>query len=408
MTDIKRNCLKSLRYLLDSFPCVVVLGARQVGKTTLLDQVLPGADKYDLERQADFQLLSRDPDFFLSLQKKPIVIDEAQLLPELFPALRVAIDARRSEKGRFLLSGLSSPALLNQITESLAGRVAILELAGFQWDEFWERPSSKFYDVFQSETSDFSNLVARYTHEELLQACLVGSYPEPVLRRDDAKFNALWKENYLSTYVKRDVRALFPDIQLQTYETFIRMLTHSSGQILNLSDFARSLDVSQPTAKNYLRIAEGTFLWRSLESYHHNVVKRVSKLPRGHLRDSGLLCHMLNINSKEALLAHPQFGRIWEGFVIEELLQGFSNRLISVKPYYYRTQHQAEIDLILEGSFGLIPIEIKSGFKTEKKQLKALQDFIEEQKCPYGIVINNADKIQALTAKIIQIPASCL
>lgn len=409
MTGIKRHIQSGVQELLQQFPCVAILGARQVGKTTLIHSLLPNAKHYDLERRSDYDRIVSDPDFFLSQHKTPITIDEAQLCPDLFKALRVAIDENRERKGQYLLSGSSSPELLHHISESLAGRVAMVYLGGFQESESKGLPPSALYGLIRLGAHEqFLTLENRFSSEESFSNCFLGSYPEPTLKRASTTFYDRWMHNYIDTYLKRDIRSLFPGLAIQTYEKFIEMLTTASGQIINASNFARSLDVSQPTIKNYLRIAHGTFIWRQLPSYEKSIAKRVTKMPKGHFRDTGLLCYMLNISSTDALVRHQYFGFIWESFVTEEILKGFENQLINVKPYYYRTRNHAEIDLVLEGRFGLVPIEIKAGLSTEKKKLRALSDFIEENSCPYGIVINNAKEPILLAPKIYQIPAGCL
>ncbi|MBH1989056.1 MAG: ATP-binding protein [Myxococcaceae bacterium] len=379
-----------------------------MGKTTLMGQLQPDQPLFDLERQSDFSRISYDPEFFLYSEKSPIKIDEAQLLPTLFPALRVAIDKNRKQNGQYLISGSSSPELLSKITETLAGRVALFEVCGFSLAESYSKPVSEFYQaIIQNRPDDLLALKPRYTFEELSAHCLSGGYPEAVTS-SDLRFKTLWFENYLETYVKRDVRTLFPGISSETFQRFVRMLATASGQQINFSTFARSLEVSQPTAKNYFRIAEGTFLWRYLESYHSSSMKRALKTPKGYLRDTGLLCHMLGISNISNLRAHPHFGYVWEIFVIEQIVKEFQNQLIKVTPSYYRTQDQAEVDLLLEGPFGLVPIEIKAGMKTELRHLRSLQSFVEQNACPFGLVVNNSLNPSYLSRNIIQIPAGCL
>jgi predicted AAA+ superfamily ATPase len=410
MSDIKRVGLERIRYLFNHFPCVAVLGARQVGKTTLLGQILPHGPRFDLEKQGDFDRIQRDPDFFLSQYKEPISIDEAQMLPALFPALRVAIDADRKRAGRYLLSGSSSPALLTQLTESLAGRLAVFELGGLTLEEVEGDSSGPLYEsLMKGDTHGLAALKPHRTTGQLLEKCVKGGYPEPFLKyRKDPKLFSLWMDSYFQTYIQRDIRALFPGLDIQSYRKFIPMLAGASGQLLNLSEFARSLAVSQPTVRSYLDIAHGTFVWRLLPGYHKNVVKRVVKMPRGHMRDSGLVNHLLRNRSVEDFSSHPLSGRVWEGFVIEEVLNGFANRLMAVESFFYRTHNGAEIDLVLEGDFGLLPIEIKLGARTPPSALTALREFVDEHRLPFGIVINNATETAWLEKKIIQIPAGCL
>jgi len=410
MSTIKRTAVPALHRLLEQFPCVAVLGARQVGKTTLLRQVLPDAPFYDLERRGDFDRIQRDPDFFLSQQDGPIIIDEAQLLPEIFPALRVAIDSRREKTGQFLLSGSGSPDLAGRINETLAGRIATFELGGLCLQEAWNLAPNPLYDLLQEKMfKKLSSLRPRLTDRQLMESCFLGGYPEPFLKfRKDPKSLALWTDNYLQTYLRRDIRNLFPGLQLPTYQRFLQMLASSSGQILNAAEFARSLDVSQPTVKSYFRIADGTFVWRLLPAYFANTLKRVVKSPKGHWRDSGLLNTMLGNNSTENFHSHPLAGRIWESFITEEILKSFQNHLMTVRPHYYRTHNQTEIDLVLEGRFGLIPIEIKLGSSVTHQKLQALRQFVEEHKLPLGLVINNSSEPAWLAENIFQLPAGCL
>jgi len=410
MHNVTRAALQSIRYLLKHFPCVAVIGARQTGKTTLLKQVLPDGPFFDLEKTGDLDRISHDPDFFLSQFDEPIAIDEAQALPSLFTSLRVAVDANRNKNGRFLISGSSYPALLTHITESMAGRIAIFQLEGLSLNEAWGKPVSPLYELLiRRDVRKMLALEPRYTAKLLFEKCFFGSYPEPFLRdRRDRKLFTLWMENYTQSYVRRDVRNLFPHMDIESYRRFIGMLAGSSGQILNYSDFARSLDVSQPTIKSYFQIAHGTFIWRMIPSYQKQVRKRIVKMPKGHMRDTGLLNHTMKIQDVAALHSHPLVGRIWETFVIEELLKGFGNTLTPVEPFYYRTSNGAEIDLILEGSFGLIPFEIKLGSSVQPGKLTALEDFIQEHNLPFGIVLNNASEPARITRNILQLPVGCL
>lgn len=404
MSYLKRDLSRTIQYLLANFPVVAVLGARQVGKSTLLRNTLPEAAYFDLEREADFQRVSDDPALLLQEVTLPVIFDEAQLSPALFRALRVTVDERREVSGQFLLSGSSSPHLLKQISETLAGRIAIVELDPLSWHEVLERPANDLLRAFESPEK-LPELQATKNKQELLDLCLKGGYPEPVLKSGDKRFYRLWMENYLKTYVERDVRALFPQLNLEAYKRFIQMLAFSSGEIINAANFARSLDVSQPTIKSYLEIVEGTFLWRRLSSYQKNVNKRIVKMPKGHIRDTGLINYFLRIQNVNDMKSHPQFGCIWETFIIEQILRHFKNNAERVEYYYYRTHNQAEIDLILETDFGLIPVEIKAGSVTPKKQITTLENFVKEHNCRYGLVINNGDQVYRLSESIYQLPA---
>ena len=206
----------------------------------------------------------------------------------------------------------------------------------------------------------------------------------------------------------RDVRSLFPGLKLETYKRFIKMLAYSSGNPVNISDIAKSLDVSQPTVKSYLEIAEGTFLWRNIKPYEKNLNTRITKAPKGYIRDTGLISYSLGLKNTDELKLHPKFGSIWEIFVMEQIIKSFQNDLIENEYLYLRTKNKAEIDLIIEGESGLIPIEIKSGTNTDPRKLTSLKNFINSTKAKYGILINTADEVRMLTDSIIQVPAMFL
>ncbi len=409
MSELNRNSLESVRYLLGQFPIVALLGARQVGKSTLMRMIWPNAPLFDLENEQDRQRINQDPAFFLQQHEAPVCFDEAQLSPDLFKALRVAVDQQRHVPGQYLISGSSSPQLLKNISESLAGRVAIYEMGGLMANEAYaQSPSSLYECILQKKPEALFDLPVRFDTQQLSALCYYGGYPEPFLKRQDAVFHDQWTENYLRTYIDRDIRALFPTLKLNTYHRFMNMLAIHSGQLINANQFANSLDVSQPTIKHYLEIAEGTFLWRSLPSFQKNLGKRLIKMPKGYLRDTGLLCRLLKIHSAEDLMNHPHYGAIWESFIIEQIIQNMKTQLRSFDYYFYRTQHQAEVDFVLSGAFGLVPIEIKTGLKTDSARIKSLLAFMEDYDCPYGLVINNSEQPAYLTPNIIQLPAGCL
>ena len=404
MADIERSAIKSIKELLKLFPCVAILGARQVGKSFLLKQLFPKTRIYDFEDEDDLSLAQISVKTFTQSSSIPLVIDEAQLLPELFKSLRVEIDKHREENGRFIITGSSSPQLLKDISESLAGRIAIFELNNLSLEEAYSKNSSDFTDSINN-LEKLKKLRPKYTKKELNDMMFFGQYPEPFIKRQNNKFHKLWMKNYFKTYIERDIRALFPGLKIETYKRFIKMLAYSSGNPVNISDIAKSLDVSQPTVKSYIEIAEGTFLWRNIRPYEKNLNTRIIKTPKGYIRDTGLINYSLGLKNIDELKSHPKFGIIWEIFVIEQIIKSMQNSLIENEYLYLRTKNQAEIDLIIEGESGLIPIEIKSGTNTDPRKLISLQNFLNKTKAPHGILINTADEVRMLTDSIVQIPA---
>lgn len=397
-----------INQLLTYFPVVVILGARQCGKTTLTKMLRPDWHYIDLDNPADFERFkTQDPVFYLNHYDQNLIIDEAQSYPAVFDILRGVIDKRREQKGRFILTGSSNPELLKHTTNSLAGRVAIVELGTLMPSEWAQKPTPAFYQYFQDAWTldELHQIKPAITKTELQTSWLRGGYPEPVLN-DDPVFFEFWMAEYQKTYLFRDVASLFPRLNHQAYQRFLSILARLSGTILNKSELARSIEISEPTIKDYLQIAEGTFLWRSIPSFDAHPLRQIVKMPKGHFRDSGLLNYLLQIRTLDDLFNHPHVGHLFESFIIENIIKHLETLPITNwKCAYYRTKHGAEIDLILDGHFGLLPIEIKLGETVTQKQLVTLKGFLNETQAPLGILINQANDIQMLAKNIIQIPA---
>lgn len=406
---MKRHVTVLLHELLGLFPCVALIGVRQCGKTTLLKELPPGWRLFDLEKLADHEAIARDPDLFLRLNPERVAIDESQRLPTLFPALRVAIDSQRDIPGRFVITGSSSPELLGAISESLAGRIAIVEMAPFSLSEAYALPPSPFYELIagRAPATDLAKLSPRLTLEQTTAYWQHGGYPEPWLKNTQ-RFRKLWSQNYLQTYLDRDLPGLFPGLNSQKFRLFVQMLAQLSGSIINYSEVARALGVSQPTARDYFQIAHGTFVWRHLPAYEKSATKRIIKHPKGYLRDSGLLHYLLHLHNRDDLMVHPRLGASWEGMVIETLLRGFAASGVDCHAFHYRTGGGAEIDLVLEGEFDVIPVEIKHTQHVDFRALRSLRDFVAERGCRYGIVVNNDEQTRLLADNLIGIPFSVL
>lgn len=412
MQGMKRACETLLGSYLETFPCVAIVGLRQCGKTTLLGTLPKAWKQLDLERRAEHELVARDPDAFFRLNPTKVALDEAQLAPELFPALRVAIDERRAEKGRFVITGSSSPALLRQVSESLAGRIGLIELAPFSWAEV-------------TKTSDRDSFLARLLERKAKPVDLIdglrprgsleaahdfwfrGGFPEPWLAKDD-RLRRRWTEQYVQTYLYRDVKRLFPGIDELRFRRFAELLGGLSGRVINYADTARALAVSQPTARDYFDIAHGTFLWRRIPAFSRDAGKRLVKHPRGYLRDSGLLHSLLRIPDLEALLSHPQMGASWEGMVVEEILRQLGAFGVGHEYSHYRTGGGAEVDLVVEGDFGRIAVEIKHTSFVESRDLRSLRDFVNEHQARLGVVITNDREPRVLEDKLVALPFAWL
>lgn len=410
MADLKRNDIVKINQLLEIFPVILILGVRQCGKTTLAKQARPQWKYFDLENISDFDFISNDLDFFFKEYQTSVIIDEAQEYPLIFKQLRGVIDAERSLKNRFILTGSSSPELIKHASDSLAGRLGIIELGTLKRNELKQKELPCFYHILNEKISLYSlealkKLKTTAEDQDIINDFLVGGYPEPVIA-DNPSFFQIWMNNYFQLYINRDLKKLFPRIDAIRYRRFISTLSELSGTIINKAQLGRSIDTNEVTIRDYLDIADKTFIWRIIPSYEKAKTKSLVKMPKGILRDTGLIHFLANINNREALIRSPNIGQNFESYIIEELIKGMhSSNAVNCAYYYYRTKHGSEIDLILKGSFGTLPIEIKFGTSTKVKQLSSLTKFINDNSIPFGIVINNANEVRMLNEKIIQIPA---
>ena len=346
---IERQFVSELQDRLSFYPGVVLLGARQVGKSTLARYIAkqtPSAVFLDLELPADRARLDNPAAFFAAHRNHLVVIDEVQTFPELFAQLRPEIDAAR-HAGRFLLLGSASGVLLRQSAESLAGRVSYLELSPLLWDEV------------QS-----SLLAPASTHQAQLLAVqqywLRGGMPLSLLAPTDAK-SLRWRNDYLQSLVRRDLLALGITIPSETLWRFLRMLAHQHGQLFNASALAVAMGgISPITVSRYLDIFCDALIVRKLEPYFVNLGKRLVKSPKVYFRDLGLLHALLNIGQAHDLQGHPMAGYSWEGLVINHLAaqmsRGFGD---NASLYFYRTSAGAEMDAVIDTGSERIGFEIK-------------------------------------------------
>ena len=408
-----RHLKQKINRLLEMFPVVAIIGSRQCGKSTLARDLRPKWDYYDLESPNDYQLISDDPTAFFALHKRDLIIDEAQQFPDLFKVLRGVIDSDRKQKGRFILTGSSSPHIVKAITESLAGRIATVEMWPFKQGEFYEKETSEIYALLTAnETSagDFRKLQPIVDPSQSAKVWFQGGFPEPLIESEDhPDFLRQWQENYIANYVARDIRALFPRLKIHNFRRFLTLLSQFSGHQLNMSDMSRALEISVSTVKDYLDIIHHTFIWRNLSPHTKNSLKKVQKANKGFFRDQGLLHYFLKISDIDNLFLHPVAGFSFESFVIEEIIQGLQSTMATNLEFnYYRTIDKSEVDLIIEGSFGVVPIEIKLSSSIKRHSLRSLTNFIKDRQCGYGILVNRAQRVELITDKIIQIPVHYL
>jgi len=407
---IHRNQQVNAQRLLDSFPVLSLLGPRQAGKTTLAKYLGKGWKYFDLEKPSDYNVIVSNPEAFFQDNSSKVIIDEAQEYPEIFKVLRGVVDSQRDLKGRFIITGSSSPLLFEHLSDSLAGRLGILNIRTLKANEYYSKPISDFYDIFNSASTKDKVLIStpQLSNKEMRYCWLYGGYPEPLLRQDPI-FSSDWMNNYQTTYINSDIAKLFPRLDRRAYQRFLSTLSSLSGNIINKSDLARAIEISEGSIREYLQIAEQTFIWRNIYHSDNSKVKSIVKRPKGYIADSGLLHHLARIDSMDKLLASPQVGRSFESFVIEEILQGLEASHHGNMDYsYYRTTSGSEVDLIIDCRAGRIPIEIKMAAVVPVSQLRSLTKYINDHGLPYGLLINQSDHIAWLSDKILQLPVGVL
>jgi uncharacterized protein len=362
---LKRLAETHIADLVDNFPCVGIIGPRQVGKTTLALQVAKKRPSLYLDlEQEDVRVRLTNPAAFLQLNRdKLVILDEIHKVPELFQTLRGLIDEGRREgrrTGQFIVLGSASIDLLRQSGETLAGRIAYAEL--------------------------FPLTVAETGPEHRDRLWLRGGFPDSFQSRSD-KTSIAWRRDFVQTYLQRDIPQFGPRIAAETLRRFWTMLAHLQGDLVNQANIGRSLGVDTKTVSNYLDLMTDLLLVRRLQPWHANVGKRLIKTPKTYVRDSGLVHALLQIGTHDDLLSHPVLGASWEGFVIENLIAVAAE---GTEPYFYRTSAGAEIDLILQFGRERWAIEIKR--TSAPKVSKGFYTACDDIKPTRRIIVHSGDE----------------
>jgi hypothetical protein len=374
---IPRRQAARLRRLLRLFPVVLIHGPRQCGKSTLVRHVLPTWLHVDLERPADLALITADLEGFLTAHPRHLVIDEAQRLPALFPVLRHVVD-RSSGRGRFVLLGSASPGLLATASETLAGRIGLLELTPFLASELARTPLAR-------------------------DRWFWGGYP-PVFGLREANARTEWLDAYVSTFLERELPLLGVRLPATRLRTLWTMLTHVHGHLLNVSDLARSLAVSSHTVNDHLDVLEATFMVRRLRPYHANIQKRLTKAAKVYIRDSGLLHLLAGLRRPSDLDVWARRGHSFEGLVVEELAALASERMARPDVFFWRTQAGAEVDLLIVDGARVLPIEVKLGTAVGAREVAGLRQCMKDLSLKRGWVIYTGRERRRLGREIELVP----
>ncbi|WP_022953256.1 ATP-binding protein [Leucothrix mucor] len=383
---ITRKITKDVQEYLRHFPSILITGARQVGKSTLAIGL--GIEHYvTLDDIATYQSAKADPKGFIMSLQKPVVIDEIQRVPELFVAIKEQIDQDRTP-GRFILTGSSNLQGFRNLSDSLAGRIGIIDLYAFNLAEIYGT-SGNFIDHAFSGQPFMNN----DTPIALERHVIEGGFPE-IQSIEHPKTRMLWFASYIRTYIERDLHDVANIRNLDSFMRLYLMLALRSGNLLNKAALGRDSDLDTKTLENYLGILRNTYQISLLKPYFNNAMKRLVKMPKLFMLDSGILCHLLKITTPEALYESREKGAIYETFVMSELIKANTYAQQPVEMSFYRTSDGKEIDFILDNGTKLVAVEIKASQSVSATDFKHIKSFIAEQpdRMKQGIVMYTGER----------------
>lgn len=383
------------------FPVVVLIGPRQSGKTTLLQNLYGAQFRIVSLEPPDVRAAAvGDPRGFLELYPPPIIYDEVQYAPSLLPYVKEQVDAHRDRPGQFILTGSQNLLLMQQVTESLAGRSAVLKLLPMSQREVARKPNRKL--PWEPDRQPEEVEVPAYP--ALWEQILRGYYPELVA--NPQRDSRLWQASYVQTYLERDVRNLRNIGDLTLFQTFLRALALRSAQLLNLSELARDVGVAVNTAKDWLSILEASFQVFVLRPYFVNLGKRLVKSPKVYFTDTGLLCYLVGLRDAEHAAAGPMGGAIFENLVVAEVYKTTLNQGEEPSFYFWRTASGSEVDLVVESQSKLIPIEIKLSATPRPEMAREIANFRRDfgNRAANGYVVHPGKIVLPLGGGAIALP----
>jgi uncharacterized protein len=378
----KRHLAPYILKYAKEYPIIGIVGPRQSGKTTLSKALFPKYKYLSLENLNLRRAASEDPEGFLATHGSYLILDEVQHVPELFSHLQVNVDENQ-KPAQYVLTGSSQFLLVEKISQSLAGRIVTFKLFPFTYSELKNLPAAKKPEmVFQSY---FPNR-RKVSQESLYKLLLTGFYPRIYDKHLDSE---KWYENYVFTYVERDVRSLLNVRNIRIFENFLLLCASRTGQLLDYSDLASALGVAVSTIKEWISILETSGIIFILKPFFQNYSKRVVKTPKLYFLDTGLLCHLLSIRTVEHLKTHPLVGWIFETFIVSECYKRFTNMGLTPNLYFWRDQQQNEIDLLIYDGRKCFPIEIKFSQSFHSDYKKTIEYWMELNANPAkeGLVI---------------------
>ena len=409
---IRRNITDYLLQALTDTPVVLVNGARQTGKSTLVQspELTERSRQYlTFDDPGVLAAAKRDPNGFVAGLTAPVTLDEVQHVPELFPAIKVAVDRKR-EPGRFLLTGSANVLLLPKLSESLAGRMEVLTLWPFSQGEMKAVQESFVDALFSKRTAWQAEKSSLLRRSELFEKVLSGGYPPLLTRHTEARRKA-WFQSYLMTILQRDVRDISNIADLTAVPRLLSVVAGRAGGLLNFADLSRSLSLPQTTLKRYFALLETTFLVQLLPPWSVNTGQRVIRTPKIYLNDTGLLAHVLGLTLNRLELDAGMAGAVLENFVLMELRKQASWSETQPQLFYWRTASGQEVDIVLENSAGhLVGVEVKASATLHSGDVRGLQALASAagRRWVRGVVLYGGTEVVPFAGNLHGVPASHL
>lgn len=407
---ITRHMEKPVMELNEQYPVLLLTGPRQVGKTTMLEHLIEvegkGRKKVSLDDLTLRELAKTDPKMFFQLYQPPLLIDEVQYAPELFPYIKIMVDERH-QPGDFWLTGSQLFKMMKGVQESLAGRVALLHLSPLSQSEIMKRPTEPPFSLELPLLSERQNGRQMLNTPEVFQRIHQGGMP--ALVTGTYSNASIFYSSYIDTYMERDVRRLSNDIDSLKFLRFLRSVAARTSQQVNYKGIADDAEIDQTTAKNWLHVLEALGIIFLLEPYSNNVLKRTVSTPKLYFYDSGIVCYLTRWSSPETAMEGAMSGALLENYTVAEIIKTYQNAGQEPFLYYYRDKDAREIDLILERDGKLFPIEIKKMASPPKKLTKVF-DLIDKSPLQRGTgaILCMADQLGAFDQNNLIVPISLI
>lgn len=407
---ITRHMEKPVMELNEQYPVLLLTGPRQVGKTTMLEHLIEvegkGRKKVSLDDLTLRELAKTDPKMFFQLYQPPLLIDEVQYAPELFPYIKIMVDERH-QPGDFWLTGSQLFKMMKGVQESLAGRVALLHLSPLSQSEIMKRPPEPPFSLELPLLSERQNGRQMLNTPEVFQRIHQGGMP--ALVTGTYSNASIFYSSYIDTYMERDVRRLSNDIDSLKFLRFLRSVAARTSQQVNYKGIADDVEIDQTTAKNWLHVLEALGIIFLLEPYSNNVLKRTVSTPKLYFYDSGIVCYLTRWSSPETAMEGAMSGALLENYTVAEIIKTYQNAGQEPFLYYYRDKDAREIDLILERDGKLFPIEIKKMASPPKKLTKVF-DLIDKSPLQRGTgaILCMADQLGAFDQNNLIVPISLI